>query len=268
MALVLGIVIVLVIIQLTQRTAKPAASAAGQAPASVVQAVAAIPVATFDMVGAPAGAGPAPQVVGGQPPLTLHGKPAVVFVGAEFSPYSAVTGWAMVSALSRFGTFDHLGMTRSSSSQLYSPLDAFAFTGTTFSSHDIALQAVDAYGATLSSTAPAGYVAMTVPSGAAAQALRRLDPSDGQGPVLPFLDVGNRLVLVGAQGDASPELLAGLSMSGIVTALDDPSTAVAKAVLGEANDISAAICASDGQMPAEVCHSSGVMAGAARLGLR
>ena len=40
----------------------------------------------------------------GQPALTSGGKPEILYVGAEYCPYCAAERWAMVVALSRFGT--------------------------------------------------------------------------------------------------------------------------------------------------------------------
>ena len=54
------------------------------------------------------------------PPSTARrsrpdGKPEVLFIGAEYCPFCAAQRWAMVNALSRFGTFTGLTTTHSSS---------------------------------------------------------------------------------------------------------------------------------------------------------
>ena len=41
------------------------------------------------------------------------GKPRIVYMGAEYCPYCATERWAMVNALSRFGTFSNLKITTS-----------------------------------------------------------------------------------------------------------------------------------------------------------
>ena len=43
------------------------------------------------------------------------------------------------------------------------------------------------------------------------------------------------------------------------------STSLAKTILGNANEVAAALCASDGAQPAAVCGSAGVTAAAALL---
>jgi hypothetical protein len=53
------------------------------------------------------------------PALTVDGKPRVLDVGAEYCPYCATEKWALVVALSRFGTFTGLGQTEPSPSDVY-----------------------------------------------------------------------------------------------------------------------------------------------------
>jgi hypothetical protein len=56
-------------------------------------------------------------------------------------------------------------------------------------------------------------------------------------------------------------------MEQIAADLSDPTSPVAQAVLGAANEVTAAVCATTGGKPGTVCRSSGVRAGASRLGL-
>ncbi|MGH3399018.1 MAG: hypothetical protein ACRDPO_30480, partial [Streptosporangiaceae bacterium] len=63
--------------------------------------------------------------------------------------------------------------------------------------------------------------------------------SASQSGAVPFLDIGNRDILAGAQYD--PQILAGLSATQIAAQLGDPSTPVAKAIDGSARLIIAAI---------------------------
>jgi hypothetical protein len=63
--------------------------------------------------------------------------------------------------------------------------------------------------------------------------------SADQSGAVPFLDIGNRYVLAGAQYD--PQVLAGLSAAQIASQLRDPASPVAKAIDGSARTIIAAI---------------------------
>ena len=64
----------------------------------------------------------------------------------------------------------------------------------------------------------------------------------------------------------SPQILAGKTQEEIAAALADPKSPIAQAIVGSANVLTAAICATTDQQPAAVCTSSGVKAGAAKLG--
>ena len=60
-----------------------------------------------------------------------------------------------------------------------------------------------------------------------------------QSGAVPFLDIGNRYILAGAQ--YNPQVLAGLSAAQIANQLSNPSSPVAQAIDGSANVIIAAI---------------------------
>ena len=100
---------------------------------------------------------PRPTLLSGQPPVTVGGRPAVVYVGAEFCPYCAAERWVLVVALSRFGTFTHLGATSSSSDEVFPDTATFSFDGATYRSRYVSLSALEEYGDTPSKTAPAGF---------------------------------------------------------------------------------------------------------------
>lgn len=271
--LVLLIAAVLVVLKLTRgATAVPAPSVAG-APASVVRTVTGLPASVFDAVGAPSGSGPGPQVLEGQPALDTEGLPEVVFVGGEFSPYSAAARWALVAALSRFGTFGHLGATSSSTDEVFPGTPTFTFDGAEYHSTLVTFVAVEAYGQSPSDVVPAGFPVLHPPSAAVLTLLRRYDsPGPGQAngadaAVLPFIDVGNRVLFVGAGIGFSPGVLRGDSMTQVAASMADPANPEGRAVIGAADAIAAAICAATGGKPALVCSSPGVRAGAVRLGI-
>lgn len=269
MAGVLVIVVVLVVLRLTQGSTTTPAPALFLAPDAVVHAVSGIPPAVFDAVGAPASSTPPPQVLSGQPVLTMDGHPEVVFVGAQFSPYSAAARWAVVAALSRFGSFTKLGATSSSAAEVFGHTPTFNFSGSSYRSSVLTFTADETYGDSPSTDAPAGFPVLQTPSGPVGSLLRRYDgASAAAGPVaLPFLDVGNQVLFLGAGIGFSPSLLHGQSLSQVAADLSDPTSAVGQAVVGAANEISAAVCRATAQRPTAVCSSSGVRAAAARLGV-
>jgi hypothetical protein len=259
--LVLVIVVVLLIVKVTRGPAIVPTTSASSAPAEVVREAATVPKTAFDLVGAPTPSGPVPTVLAGQAPLTVDGKPAVVYVGAEFCPYCAAERWALVVAMSRFGHFSHLGATTSSAYEVFPELPTFSFMGTTYTSRYLSFSSTEEYGQALASTAPAGFPGLS-PAGSAAQKLMTQ-----YGRTLPFVDIGNRLLAQGADIGFSPGTMQGLSMQQIAADLSVPTSPVAQSVLGAANSLTAGICATTGGKPGPVCRSAGVRAAAGRLGL-
>ncbi len=270
-ALVLVIVVVLVVIKITggSSVSTPSAPAPpSAAPSAVVQGVTHIPSSVYNAVGivSPVATVTPPAVLGGQPPLERDGKAEVVFVGNEFCPYCAAERWALVAALSRFGTFSGLDASQSGSNEAFSSTPTFTFVGTHFKSKYVSTTLVEHYG-DQKNAAGTGYAVLEPIPPAVRTLMARYDRATGpgQGPLLPFVDVGNRAVVTG--GDFSPSILQQLTNTQIATALDDAKDPVTQAVVATANYLSAAVCEADGQRPVSVCTSTGVSAAASALGL-
>ncbi|HEX3946349.1 MAG TPA: DUF929 family protein [Acidimicrobiales bacterium] len=116
----------------------------------------------------------------GWPPTrsTDQGRPAVVYVGGEFCPYCAVQRWALVVALSRFGTFADLGRVISSSStDIYPDLQSWSFHGSTYSSPYLTFDLAEIYSDTANpATGVAeGYTSLDALSPLQAQAFDTYD---------------------------------------------------------------------------------------------
>ena len=268
--LILLVVVVLLVVKVTRGTTTVTPPPVAPASSAAVRAVVSVPAAVFDAVGAPAAGDPGEAVLSGQAPLTIGGRPAVVFVGAEFCPYCAAERWALVAALGRFGTFTHLGATSSSSAEVFPGTPTFSFEGATYRSRYLTLASVEEYKGEPSGTAPAGFPPLHAPTPLEAALVRQFDGAPfvpGTG-TLPFVDVANRLVVSGAGIGFSPGIFQGSSLEQIAQGLTSPTSPVTQAVLGAANRLSAAICAATGGRPAAVCSSPGVEAGARRIGLQ
>ena len=69
--------------------------------------VTSVPAATLDQVGGGTVTAPPTTISGAA--LTSGGKPEMLYIGAEYCPYCAAERWAMIVALSRFGTFSGAG---------------------------------------------------------------------------------------------------------------------------------------------------------------
>ncbi len=208
----------------------------------------AIPASVFDAVGAGAGGYP-PTAVSGQP-LTAHGKPRVLYVGAEYCPFCAGERWAVVAALSRFGTFNNLGTTSSSTTDVYPGTASLSFSGATYSSSLLSFTGVET-----TSNVPDGTGGFTPLDRLAPADLQVQQTFDSAGSI-PFVDFGNRYVVLGATFHVS--VLQNLTQAQIAAQMANPSTEVAKQVLGAANVMTAAVCKMTGNQPTAVCTSSAV----------
>jgi len=76
-----------------------------------------------------------------------------------------------------------------------------------------------------------------------------VDPASAGG--IPFILVGGRYMWSGSP--FSPDVLAGQAQDRIAATLPAGSGAAARAILANANELTATICALDGNRPTEVC---------------
>ncbi len=232
------------------------------APSSLVSTLTSVPASVYDAVGVsspvnpvlaprPAGSGSAPMwlaTVNGGPP-----RPVVFFYGAEFAPYPAVQRWPLILALSRFGTFNRLGLMQSSATTAFANLSTFTFWDASYTSKYLFLESVERY----SSLNPTGarYLSLQTPDARQAAAIASYGASAN---TFALLDVANRYVLNGAS--FAPGVLAGLSQDQIAGDLATPASPLTQAVVTAANEITATICAVDGDKPGAVCESRAVLA--------
>jgi thiol-disulfide isomerase/thioredoxin len=265
---VLGVlVIVIALIVIKAATNTPAAAsgpASASATASVTKQLSTVPAATLDSIGKGSGVNPLIPTKG-QPPLTSGGKPEILYMGAEYCPYCAAERWAMVVALSRFGSFSGLNLIHSSSSDVYPNTPTLSFRNVKYTSQYVDFSAVEVYGQT--KIASGGYNTLQKPTAAQNALMAKYDavpyvPAADAG-AFPFVDVGNQYLVVGAQ--YLPSSLASLTWAQVASQIRDPSTPVAKGVDGTANAITAAICKITKNAPAAVCNSPAAQAGAGSL---
>jgi hypothetical protein len=269
-ALVLMVVVVLLVMEITQGHTTVPEPPVVPAADSIVHDATTIPAAVFNAVGAP---GPPvldpPVILRGESELRIGGRPAVVYIGAEFCPYCAAERWPLVVALGRFGTFSKLGATSSSLYEVFPNVKTFTFDGSIYRSRWVTFSAVEEFGPIPSDNAPAAFGFLHRPSALDQQLLRRFDVGTvvSDPGALPFVDVGNIAIAAGSEVGFSPSVLEGLSMGQIVDDLKQPSSDVAQAVVGAANALTAAICVATGDNPTSVCFSPGVRRSATQLGL-
>ncbi len=176
------------------------------------------------------------------PPLTgSTGKPEVFYYGAEYCPYCAAQRWPLIIALSRFGTFSNLSTTTSSSTDIFPNTPTFTFHNAIYTSQYVDFRGVE--------TTDRNQNPLETPTAAEQALVSRYDT----GGSIPFIDIANRYAAAGAM--YSPDLLAGSTWQEIANNLEQSSTSQAKAILGSANLITAAICKATGDQPSSVCSS-------------
>ena len=201
--------------------------------AAYFQAGVSVPDATLAAVGLPASVTTPTKVTTLGPTAASNG--AVVYVGAGFCPYCALQRWALLVALSKFGTFSELSSAvYSSSSDIYPNLASWSFAGVQYSSPYFSFEPTELGSSTPGIQGTYQPPQMMTPGEQAAY--EQFDPQKG----LPFVDIGNQYVAVGAI--ASPAPLEGLSLEQIGSSLENPSSPVAQAVDGSANYLVAAMC--------------------------
>ena len=255
---VLAIVLTFVIVKLNS---KPSSSSAqglsngptGSALTAVVNKVTSVPASTLDAVGSGSGVTGKPTTISGTT-LMENGKPEMYYMGAEYCPYCAAERWAMIVALSRFGTFTGLATVHSAVANGAGTAEpdpntpTWTFAHATYSSPYLTFTP-DEIQTNIPDPSTGTYTTLQAPT-AAQQAL--VNKYDGSGGAIPFIDFGNHYMISGVS--YNPGVLAGLSWSTIATDLSNPNSAVAKAVDGTANYITAAICKGlTNNQPASAC---------------
>ena len=181
-----------------------------------------------------------------------NGHPEVFYLGAEYCPYCGAERWPMIIALSRFGTFSGLKTTSSSSSDVYPNTPTFTFHGATYTSQYVDFVSVE--------TTDRDRNPLESPTAAQSALVTQYDTSGS----IPFVDFANRYAFSGAM--YLPDVLSGMSWQGVADTLATPASPQAKAVLGSANLITAAVCRLTADQPAAVCSSSAIQAIEQKLG--
>ncbi|MDQ2876199.1 MAG: DUF929 domain-containing protein [Actinomycetota bacterium] len=252
-AVVLAIVVVFIVIKVNSGSSGSGSSggtAGTLLPASVQKNVTTVPDSALKAVGTgsvlPYNPKPISAISG--PSLTAAGKPEMVYIGAEFCPYCAAERWSMAIALSKFGTLSPLHGIHSSSTDTDPGTPTLTFYKSTYTSKYLTFTPVE--NETIS------HAPLQNTTSAQQAIWVKYSPKGTLG--YPFIDFGNKYLINGPQYD--PAILAGLTWAQVAQQMRDPSSTVAKGVLGSANYITAAMCKITGNAPASVCSAPAVTA--------
>jgi hypothetical protein len=270
---VILLVVVLVVIKVASGSSTTS-SAPNPKPvtATIANQVTHIPESVYNSVGvtSPTITVSAPKPVKGQKPLTIDGKPGVFFLGGEFCPYCAAERWAVIAALSRFGTFSGLETMQSSATDVYPKTQTFSFVKAKYTSTYIGDWLVELYSNHPKPTG-SGYQILTPLTKTQQKNVAKFDTAQFTGGSatssgsIPYLNFGNKFVSSGAS--YVPSSLQSLTRGEIAAGLSSASNSVTQAIITSANYQSAAICSIDGSKPANVCSGKGVQAAAKTMGI-
>ena len=224
---------------------KASAGIGDPVPSTVMNDLTTVPASTFATVGTGSVATSFTEnlqaTAANTPLLTSNGKPEVIYVGAEYCPYCAAERWGTVIALSRFGSFSGLELTRSSSSDVYPNTPTLSFRNSTYTSKYIVFNATE--------TTDRNQQPLATPS-ADVQTIFQTYNSSGS---IPFLSYGNQYITVG--GPFLPTMLANLDWQQVSSQLKNPKSDVSQAVIGSANYQTAMICKLTNNQPSDVCNT-------------
>jgi hypothetical protein len=230
----------------------PGTPPTGSALASLVTTTTTVPAAVLDQVGAGQVSATPTAITGA--PLTSGGKPEMLYIGAEYCPYCAAERWAMIVALSRFGTFSGLAATHSAAkngagqAELYPNTPTWTFAHASYTSKYLTFVPVETY-TNIPDPSTGTYTPLQTPTAEQQALLAKYDTA--YGGAIPFLDFGNKYLSVGASYD--PGVLKGLTWDQIAADLHDPASPVAAGVNGTANYLTAAICGLTNDQPGFAC---------------
>ena len=254
---VLAVVVIVVVFVIVKATSNGGSSASsdtvglsGTSLTSAINQVTSVPASTLESVGAGAVSAKPQSITGNPAELKENGKPEVLYMGAEYCPYCAAERWAMIVALSRFGTFTGLQTMESSSSDVYANTPTWTFLNAKYTSSYLSFSTVEEENR--------AEKTLQTPTSAQQALITKYDAppyvQSADAGSIPFVDFGNKYLIVGAS--YSPQTLDGLSWSKIATDIQSPDNAVAKAIDGTANYITAGLCKLTGDAPANVCTST------------
>jgi hypothetical protein len=246
-AVVLIIVGVIIAVGVSGKKSKTTANPVVPASSAVTTALGKAAAVTTTPANFSTVTGPPSRLTGGA--LTgADGKPEVLYVGAEWCPYCAVTRWPLTVALSRFGTFTNLQTTKSAVDDGNIP--TLSYHGASYTSTYIDFVPVEAQDG----------LHHTLDTLTTAQS--QLFESLGSGQ-FPLVDFGGKWKQKGAS--ANPAVLAGLTPDAVAAQLSDPASNIGSMVQQGADVFSAVICGLDGGKPAGVCTAPAVTAATTAL---
>ena len=176
--------------------------------------------------------------------LTSHGRPQVLYIGAEFCPYCAADRWSLVNALSRFGTFSNLHYMRSAAND--QNIATVTFYGSRYSSPYLSFVPIENEDRNHNTLQPLTR-----------EQQQLFSTLGGNG--YPFVDIAGQYANDApnaSSGGFDQSVLSGKDWSQIAGALSNAHDPITQGIIGNANYLTAAICVVTHQQPSRACNTT------------
>ncbi len=199
----------------------------------------------------PSGTTPPQALPAGTKLLMVDGKPEILYVGAEYCPFCAAERWAMVMALSKFGTFTGLKGTTSSAIDVHPSTPTFSFYGSTYKSPYISFVPVEIQTNTYSASL-GDYPTLQTPTSEQNALMAKWDvsPYTTENGSIPFVYFGGKYLVTGAQYVAAP--ISGKSFETAVPYMTSGTNATSRAAEAAAGYLVGDILAMTHDQPASI----------------
>lgn len=214
--------------------------------ATVLNELSGVSFSTLNQIGKASSVN-SPTALAGGTPLTLNGKPEVLYMGAEYCPYCAAERWAMIVAFDKFGNFTGIQYMQSSGTDVYPNTPTFTFVGATYTSKYVTFVTVE--------QADRNNQPLQTATTQETSLLTTYDT----GGTIPFIDFGNTYAITSSQFVPSALRVgnvgtaAAYNWTQIASQLNNASSIPAINIDGAANRLISAICKIDGGAPSSVC---------------
>ena len=185
--------------------------------------------------------------------LTKNNLPRVIYVGADYCPFCAAERWALIIALSKFGTFTNLHYMTSSSSDVYPNTATFTFYNSTYQSPYITFTPVET--TTNIPSASGSYTPLQNMTQTEAKLFSKYDAppyvTKSSSGSIPFVDMANKYLLVGAQ--YVPVIIQNKNWNQIISSVYLYNSKISNNILSSAGYLIKDICSITNEKPVSVC---------------
>ena len=174
------------------------------------------------------------------PPLVNGTKPEILYIGAEYCPYCAVTRWGLIIALMRFGTFTNLKFMASNETDVYPDTPTFDFYNSTYTSDYVSFVSVE-------TTTRNRNTDLQTPTPSQYSIFSKFNPQGG----IPFIDFANKSLQLDAP--VLPSVLQNQNWNTTLGNLTNINTSISQSLVGSADVFTAQICLLTNNTPQSVC---------------